>query len=247
VNLYLVGGAVRRHMRGLPAKDFDFAVEATSYDAMKKELRERGVKLYGETPHFVTIRGSLPKTGFDTFGGLLPPDRPREIPADFTLCRKETMYSDGRHPDAVMAGSLEDDLARRDFTVNAVAYSEYGAVYDYHEGMKHSYKNVLYTVGLARDRFEEDPLRIMRALRFMVTEAFQPSMDLDWALSLPSIVDRLANTTGTDRVREELNKMLRVDWVTTMELLFQKYPRIGRTLGPVNYPKLWLKATTEKK
>ncbi len=102
VKIYLVGGSIRDQLLGLKSKDLDYAVEAGSYEEMRDYIKENG-KIFLETPEYLTIRAHL-KNG---------------EPADFVLCRKDGEYSDGRRPDKVTPGTLYDDLARRDFTVNA--------------------------------------------------------------------------------------------------------------------------------
>src|SRR6187431_1537064 len=108
INYYLVGGYVRDEILGVQSKDIDFAVEAKSYDAMKEDILRRGMTIFQERPQFFAIRARHPQ-----MGGV-----------DFTLCRKDGFYSDYRHPDDVRIGDIYDDLARRDFTVNAIARKE---------------------------------------------------------------------------------------------------------------------------
>lgn len=114
IRCWQVGGAVRDRLRGQESKDIDYAVQAPSYDAMVQWVLAQGGTIFMDgkgrpvgADHF-TARGKLP-------GGQA---------VDFVLCRKDGAYSDGRHPDTVEVGTLYDDLARRDFTVNAIAYDE---------------------------------------------------------------------------------------------------------------------------
>jgi len=107
-----VGGCLRDEFKGIPSKDVDFAVEAPSFEAMRDELIEDGFEIFEERPEFFTIRAKVPK------GNPLE-DRTRV--ADFVMCRKDGPSSDGRRPDFVEPGTIFDDLARRDFTVNAIA------------------------------------------------------------------------------------------------------------------------------
>lgn len=90
-----------------------------------------------------------------------------EIPVEITTFRKESGYSDGRHPDQVVyVKELEEDLARRDFTVNAIAYAPSKGLVDPFGGVQDLYKGCLRCVGDPAKRFEEDALRMLRALRF---------------------------------------------------------------------------------
>ena len=110
MHIYQVGGSLRDECLGRPCKDFDFSVEAPSYEAMREHLVQDGYTIFLEKPEYLTIRARFPK------------GHPQErVCADFVLCRKDGFYSDGRRPDTVEPGTIYDDLARRDFTMNAMA------------------------------------------------------------------------------------------------------------------------------
>jgi len=247
MNLYLTGGTVRDHKLGLPRNnDLDFAVEAESYDAMLDGLKARGYVEYTSRPAFVTTRGRLPLvTLHKAFGGLLMDRTSPWVDADFTLCRAETMYSDQRHPDTVTPTDLRSDLGRRDFTVNAMAVSESGVWFDAYGGRSDAYNRVLRTVGDSVARFTEDPLRMLRAVRFAVTCNLGWDWNLQRAMEREDLVGLLA-TLPHERVREELNKALARNWRRTMLLLMVDYPLLADTLDR-HFPNLWLKATTEEK
>lgn len=245
MKLFLVGGAVRDHLLGLPSADFDFAVEADSYEAMRDGLLTRGLKVWQERPEFVTIRGQISLSNLGTFGGLLPVGSYGAFNADFTLCRVEGPYSDLRHPDAVTPGSLADDLKRRDFTVNAVAISEDGPWFDPHEGTLDARTKLLRAVGSAQNRIEEDPLRMLRAVRFAVRYGMKMESTLLDAVRDSSNTDLLASLPN-ERVREELNKALTVNWHATMYYLMVECPNLGWSLSK-HHPRLWMKAMTEEK
>lgn len=254
MKMYLVGGIVRDYMLGVStkSKDFDFAVEAASYTEMRDTLIEMGAKIWQERPEFVTLRCRI-TLPLGSFGGLIVPRKEREhaglyngasvcVDADFTLCRAETQYSDGRHPDTVTPTCLDDDLRRRDFTVNAAAMDIDGILYDPYGGQRDASTKTLRTVGNPAERFEEDPLRILRALRFAVKYGFILHPHLVAALNSYSVVDGL-RSLPVDRVRDELTRMFSVNgWLTMM--LLTDYWRIGRTIQE-QYPSLWFKPTTE--
>jgi len=243
MKLYLVGGTVRRYMLGLPpTKDLDFAVEAESYEAMKEELvTNYGLTIWQEREKFVTLRGRLPITHVNWFAGVLR-GYSGVVDADFTLCRKEAMYSDGRHPDTVTPTHLWEDLSRRDFTVNAVAISEAGEWIDPYGGKRDAVDRILRAVGDAGERLEEDPLRGLRALRFMVTEGFTAAPALDAALNF------YVNLSGlpVERVQNELLRAFQTNAYQTMTLLVLKYRNILQQMQTL-YPDLWFKPTTEKR
>lgn len=252
MKLYLVGGAVRRHMLGLPGfSDFDFAVEADSYEAMRDELVTRyGMRVWQERPEFVCVRGQVDLSKFGTFGGLLAttPGFTRGhivVDGDFTLCRTETMYSDKRHPDTVTPCSILEDLSRRDFTVNAVAVREDGMWIDPHHGQEDATNCVLMCVGNTRQRMLEDPLRMLRALRFAATDYMRLDYHIIQALGNAELVE-LLGMLPHERVREELNIALAADWRKVMIHLMVDSPKLGEVIARL-FPNLWFKATTESR
>ena len=207
---YLVGGAVRDRLMGVRSKDLDYAVEALSYTAMVEWIKERGT-IFLEQPQYWTVRAKLN-------GGE---------PADFVLCRKDGQYSDGRRPDSVEPGTLLDDLARRDFTVNAIAYDEANDAYiDPFNGRAYIEANILVCVGDARERFSEDALRLLRAIRFSITKGFELGTDIQGCLTHPDLAERLAETVSTERKREELERCFAFSTPRTLAALAQ-YPRIA--------------------
>lgn len=225
----MVGGFVRDELLGIKSKDIDFAVEAPSYDAMKEDILSRGYTIFIEKPEFFTIRGKHPK-----YGGV-----------DFVLCRKDGFYTDGRRPDSVEPGTIFDDLARRDFTVNAIAKTEDGNYIDPHEGLKDiAYLN-LRCVGKAADRLSEDSLRILRALRFKITRKFAFDPELISSLRSERIASGL-KTVAVERIYEELKKCYEHNTWNTITLLRSYlaiesviFRDIGLSLTPVvDYNKL---------
>ena len=245
MKLYLVGGQVRDHMMGTrPGKDFDFAVEADSYDEMRAGLIAAGVHIWQERPQFVTIRGRIPLPDPTSFGNLVQRfSRDNSVDADFTLCRAEAQYSDGRHPDKVTPSTLIVDLSRRDFTVNAVAVSEDGTMIDPFGGQHDADRRILKCVGFATSRFFEDPLRMLRAIRFAVR--YKMILDKDIVECLESsMAAALLQSLPVERVREELGKALSHDWLHTITMLTHTARPISESLAR-NFPTLWLKATTE--
>lgn len=244
MKLYLVGGAVRDKLLGLPpGKDLDFAVESDSFNLMGAELRARGTyRRFQSRPEFVCERGSIRRDKLGDFGGFLEGHEGR-LPADFTLCRAEKMYHDKRHPSVVTPADIHTDLSRRDFTVNAVAVSEDGGVIDPYQGRLHAACHQLHAVGNADERLEEDPLRILRGVRLSVTK------DLYITPLLKSAMIRCARglpAVSVERVREELNRALIHDWRATMLLLMVDMPQLGWNLHEA-FPTLWLKPTVEKR
>ena len=237
VNLYLVGGAVRDLIRGVKSKDWDFAVEAESFDQMRQWLVANDFEIFLETPKYFTIRARAPKDSY-TFGGM----DLAGATFDFTLCRKERNYTDGRHPDHVEVGTLLDDLSRRDFTMNAIAIGSDGTYIDPFGGREDITNNEIVCVG-SLQRLEEDGLRIMRALRFVIQLGFVLDPEIDAYLQTPEAV-RALTYISEDRVRQELAKMLKEDSMSSI-ILIHKYFMICDHI--FNDREIWLEPTTAKR
>lgn len=234
VVLYEVGGSVRDGFLGIDSKDKDFAVEAPSWERMKEFLEWRGFTIFVETPEFLTIRAHFPKEHPD-YG---------KTTADFVLCRKEGAYSDGRHPDTVEVGTIYDDLARRDFTVNAMARRlGSSVVLDPWNGKEHLDYRRLIAVGDTETRLREDPLRALRALRFMVCKNFTLSGDIRRVVYADWFAPLLASVS-TERKREELTKMFKHN--TRLSMLQFAGVDAKPLRDAVFCDGLWLKPTLEQ-
>jgi len=247
VKIYLTGGTVRDKLLGLPqSKDIDFCVEAPSFEAMKHELINHGFKMYQERPEYVTLRGRIPHAALGDFDGYINKPPPHDttrahIDADFVLCRRDGNYSDSRHPDTVYAGTLYDDLKRRDFTMNAIAIAQSGAIYDPFCGMLDIKNKMIMCVGDARDRFAEDSLRILRALRFSVTKNMSISKNIEEPLFYHDVTKQLEKLP-IERIREELHKMFSFDTYKSIKIL-NHYTQVLNSI--FTKQDLWLKPTTE--
>ncbi len=181
--IYLVGGAVRDIILNRPLGDLDFTTNATP---------EQIQKLFKKTIY---------NNSFGTVTVVLEDGFKVEI----TPYRSEGDYRDGRHPGKVAwAPSLEMDLSRRDFTVNAMAYNGKILV-DPHKGLSDIEKKVIKVVGDSPARFEEDGLRLMRAVRFATQLDFTiENNTLDSIKSKSSLILKIS----WERIRDELFKIL---------------------------------------
>lgn len=200
VKFYKVGGCVRDEILGLKSKDIDYAVEASSYDQMKQEILNLGGKIFLEKPEYLTIRGHL-------FGDA----------ADFVLCRKDGVYSDNRRPDNVEIGTLADDLSRRDFTMNALAKDSNGKIIDIFGGVDDIQSGVIRLVG-GTERLTEDPLRILRALRFSLTKHMSISYQIAEFL-MKKDLRLMLKSVSQERIVDEVNKMFEFSAIRTLKLL----------------------------
>ncbi len=125
---------------------------------------------------------------------------------EVTTYRIDGEYEDSRHPREVsFTGSLTEDLRRRDFTINAMAYNPRKGLVDVYGGMADLEKRVIRCVGLARERFSEDALRILRALRFSAQLDYSIAEDTEKAIK--ELAHTLTNISA-ERIREELEKLL---------------------------------------
>jgi putative nucleotidyltransferase with HDIG domain len=189
--VYLVGGALRDSLRGKAAHDYDLAVSADA--ALIQDL-------------FRPIRGAqVIPTGIKHGTVTL---RYKGLSLEITTFRTESDYSDGRHPDTVAkAASIEEDLSRRDFTMNAIALElpRGKRIVDPFGGRDDIKRGVIRAVGEAAARFAEDGLRPLRALRF----AAQTGFTVDEAV-LKAIPDALCTTAkvSPERVRDEFDKTM---------------------------------------
>lgn len=196
---YLVGGCVRDLLLKREPKDWDITTNARP---------EQIQKLFAETFY---------ENEYGTVGVVTQSDDARLKVIEITPYRIEGKYSNARHPDDVIFSTrLEDDLKRRDFTINAIAYdASSGEIIDLHEGKEDIQKRVLRTVGAAGERFEEDALRMLRAIRI--------SAELDFvidsaALTAISTHASLLSKISRERIRDEFSRILLSD--SPMQALF---------------------------
>lgn len=184
--IYLVGGFVRDSVMGKKADDADFTTNATP-DEMLRIFKD-----------FRTLTTGI-KHGTIT---VIINHKPFEI----TTYRTEKGYSDCRHPDEIaFAERIEDDLSRRDFTVNSIAYNPEKGFVDPYGGMADIEKRVIRCVGEPQKRFTEDALRIMRALRFCSVLSF--SIDEETEKAIFNCRNLLSNISK-ERIFAELSKLL---------------------------------------
>ncbi|WP_035283093.1 MULTISPECIES: HD domain-containing protein [unclassified Clostridium] len=181
---YIVGGCVRDSILNKKPKDWDITTKAKPEDVIK--LFDK-VVLTGLKHGTVTV--IINKESYEV-----------------TTYRIDGEYEDNRHPKEVkFVNSLKEDLSRRDFTINAMAYNERDGLIDYFEGMKDLEKKIIKTVGDPEKRFSEDALRMLRAIRFSAQLSF--SIDEHILCSIGKLKNHIMNISK-ERIREEFNKIL---------------------------------------
>jgi tRNA nucleotidyltransferase/poly(A) polymerase len=224
---YAVGGSVRDQIMGVQPHDWDFTVVADSYEDMLHDIQSLADKIFVEKPEYGTVRALVPASFVRSFFDL--PSSPRSVPADFVWARKDGYYSDGRRPDETFPGSLYDDLARRDFTMNAMALDSNRLLIDPFGGQQDIADKVINAVGDPVERLLEDALRAVRAIRFSVTKNFWLGRELQHALKHEGVRVALRDNIALDRVREELHKAFAHDPVMVMVVL-DVFPRLRMTI-----------------
>ena len=183
---FAVGGVVRDSLMGRSADDFDITTSAKPEETKKVfsafPVVETGIK-HG------TVTVVLDGTPFEV-----------------TTYRSECSYSDSRHPDSVsFVTDIKEDLARRDFTMNAIAYSHYDGIIDPFNGADDIQNKIIRTVSDPNQRFTEDALRILRALRFSSVLGFEIEENTRQAIF--SLAENLKFVSG-ERIYAEMKKLI---------------------------------------
>ncbi len=252
IKLYKVGGCVRDELLGVKSKDIDYSVVIENnsdgnnktnplsveegLDLLEKHLGANQYHVFLKTPDTFTFRAKHIPTG--------------EI-ADFVLARHEIGYDQSSRKPHVTLGTLEQDLARRDFTINSMAQDEFGNLIDLFHGQADLETRVLRTPLDPVVTMLDDPLRLFRALRFSITKNLQLDPSLWVAFANPDVYTKLWQVVSAERIREELHKMFSYNTSASLALLVQ----FSQEISPV-YPTflsdlfgrtgLWLKPTNEK-
>lgn len=198
---YLVGGAVRDMLLEKEVSDWDLTTNAKPEDVMRifHHVIPTGIAHGTVTVHFMK----------------------KEI--EVTTYRTEGKYTDGRHPDKVtFDATLQEDLSRRDFTINAIAASlKDGSITDPFEGEKDLKAKIIKTVGNACDRFMEDGLRPIRAIRFSSQLGFKIEEETLKAIE-NSDVQKKIKSVSIERFRDELIKILKTQTPSVSLHLLEK-------------------------
>ena len=206
---YLVGGCVRDDLMGIPPHDYDITTSARP-DEIKRVFSGCRLVLDGEKHGTISpvIDGDL---------------------TEITTFRADGAYSDGRHPDEVSFSTrLSDDLERRDFTINAMAWSERTGLVDLYHGEEDLKNGCIRAVGDPQARFREDALRILRGMRFASRLGF--SIEPQSAAAMHSLAPRL-EAISRERVFAELTGILQGEHAMTVlsdfhDVLFTVVPEL---------------------
>ncbi len=212
---YLVGGCARDIILNREPKDWDIATNAKPEEIQK------------------IFPDSVYENKFGTVGVKTNSDNPRLKIVEITTFRSEGKYTDKRHPDEIkFARNIEDDLSRRDFTINTIALkcdiniqmhandaNEYKFV-DPFDGQKDLKDKIIRIVGKPNERFNEDALRLMRAVRFAVELGFSIEKETEQAIKKQA---GLLEMIAKERIREELIKIIMADDAAKGILLLEEF------------------------
>lgn len=189
---YLVGGAVRDFLMGIPVSDFDITTDATPDEihSLFQKCIDTGLS-HGTVTVIIN-----------------------HVHIEITTFRQDGNYIDHRRPESVSySKNLCDDLSRRDFTINALAYNPSEGIIDMYGGIDDIKNKILRCVGCARTRFEEDALRMLRLIRFCAKLGFDTEKD-----TLLALINKqhLIEYVSKERIREEIIKTLLADYPEKM-------------------------------
>ena len=195
--LFMVGGTVRDYLLALELFDMDVVTDATP-NQMKDFLHDADYTF----AKFGSVKLKIDNMKFD-----------------ITTMRKESQYEDARHPNRVIfCRSLEEDVKRRDFTINGLYMDKDLKIYDFVNGQIDLENKIIKTIGKADKRIQEDPLRIVRALRFSIEFGFSIDEDLQNAinnnkdllkkLNPAKVEEELKKSKDEKKLRETLNHLM---------------------------------------
>lgn len=233
--VYLVGGSVRDLEMGNTPKDYDFTTSMLP-DEVTEKVKAAGRRVYTIGEKFGTIGFKVPyksetmEEGYTHYeeGDKKPFERFEYV--EVTTFRSEVYTNKSRKPEVKFVPSLDEDLARRDFTMNAMVLKSDGSIYDPYGGRLHIYSKKIQTVGMPKDRIMEDPLRMLRAARFAARYDF--TIDPNFIGKARHLADRIYDVS-IERWVQEIDKLLVADYyekglteLFQMELLYRILPEI---------------------
>ncbi len=182
---WLAGGCVRDALIGRTPKDFDIVT-----DAKPDEIENLFEKTIAVGKAFGIIKVQI-----------------EDVIVDVATFRSDFCYKDGRHPESIKFSTPKEDALRRDFTINALFYDPLTSqIYDFVKGREDIEQKIIRTIGNPKDRFDEDKLRLLRALRFVSELGFQLE-EKTFSVLKANIAD--VKSVSSERIREELLKLLK--------------------------------------
>ena len=237
--IFEVGGCVRDEILNVHTKDIDFTFVLDNTDMTVEEgwnkmlsiLESEGFKIFLKTPDCFTVRAMFPKG--HKHEGLV---------ADFVMSRKEVGVIPGTRKPILELGTLEDDLMRRDFTLNALCKDENGKIIDMFNGVQDLHDRILRTPLSPMKTLMDDPLRMIRGLRFCITKGFTIHDELWNCMLEPGLLKKLEDVVSQERIREEVTKMFKHDTLKSLNLL----RLVPGLMEVILKDGMWLMPTTKK-
>ncbi|WP_125153805.1 CCA tRNA nucleotidyltransferase [Clostridium rectalis] len=197
---YIVGGCVRDTLLNKKPKDWDITTSA-KVEKVKAVFKQLGCKVIDTGIKHGTVTILINNTSYEV-----------------TTYRIDGKYSDGRHPDKVeFTGILREDLKRRDFTINAMAYNYKEGLIDYFSGINDLKNKTINCVGNPIKRFSEDALRMIRAVRFSAQLGFDIEGNTEKGIKC---LNKNIKCVSIERIREEFNKILLSDNISRIHCLY---------------------------
>jgi tRNA nucleotidyltransferase (CCA-adding enzyme) len=232
IRFFLVGGTIRDELLGHKPSDIDYCVEAHNFETMRDYLLNNKYEIYVEKPEYGTLKAKCPLT---------------KVVSDYSLCRKDSVYSDFRRPDSIEIANIYEDLSRRDFKMNAIAKLQCNdgtyEYYDPYDGARDIENKEINCVGNTIDRLTEDPLRGLRALRFSVTKGFTISDEIISVIHSTQFIDNFCHL-AKERIQIELQKMFQFNTVKSIEVLNTLPQRLLQIIFTES--NIWLLPTLKK-
>ena len=209
---FAVGGCVRDSLLYRKPKDWDITT-----NALPEEMKRIFKKTFDTGIAHGTITVLMDGEGYE-----------------LTTYRIDGNYSDGRHPDSVsFSKSLSEDLCRRDFTINAMAYSHKKGIVDLYKGQEDLSSGIIRAVGDPNKRFDEDALRMLRAIRFSAQLGFE--IEKDTFVAIKDKASLLSNVSK-ERIFVELNKTLSGNFAENVKYIYSSglYKYIGKEFAKLD-------------
>ena len=206
--VFLVGGCVRDLIMDREPKDWDLTTNAKPEEVIPLFEKTIYENKFGTVGVCMPIQADVTHETSDAININVSPETKYHI-IEITPYRIEAKYSDFRHPEEVkFSDNIDDDLKRRDFTINALAYGSNGVIKDNFDGIKDIKDKVIRCVGNPNDRFQEDALRMLRAIRFSTELNFAVSYETMQAISENA---ELIKNISFERIRDEFTKIIMSD------------------------------------
>lgn len=248
--VFLVGGSVRDLVMGNEPKDYDFTTSMLPEEMVEK-VKAAGRRVYTIGEKFGTIGFKVPIVTLESVSQMSEPDENGIFDVqtnthteyeyvEVTTFRSEVYTNKSRKPEVKFVPSLDEDLARRDFTMNAMVLRSDGTIYDPYGGKLDIYAKQIKTVGAPKDRIIEDPLRILRAARFAARYNF--TIDPNFIGKARQLADRIFDVS-VERWVQELDKLLVSDFSYSGVSSLQEMGIIDRILPEIDEDMVGLSST----